>query len=327
MITVFRSNGEARTLSLPSVEEAPPSLDGAVWIDLLSPTREEEDFVERLLSIDVPTREDLKDIEPSSRLFTENGAVYMTASLVWKADSELPELTDVAFILVGDHLVTIRYAEPKSFGLFKAAMHRIPGGCVSGPVMITRLLETIVDRTAEILERSATEGDALSRQVFGDKQQVTRRPQRYLEDRLMAVAGHQRLVALTQNSLMTLLRLVGYLRTVPALQQDKESRELCRSVSRDLQSLSEHASFIGGNTTFLLDASLGLINLEQNAIIKIFSIASVVLLPPTLIASIYGMNFDHMPELHSTYAYPVSLVAMVVSAVIPFFFFRWKGWL
>jgi magnesium transporter len=126
---------------------------------------------------------------------------------------------------------------------------------------------------------------------------------------------------------MSLSRLMTFLYTVPLLQSDRDSKELCRTVSRDIQSLSEHANFISSNISFLLDASLGLINLEQNQIIKIFSIASVVLLPPTLIASIYGMNFEFMPELHVRYAYPLSLGAMVVSAVIPFLFFRWKGWL
>ena len=106
-----------------------------------------------------------------------------------------------------------------------------------------------------------------------------------------------------------------------------EVPSFCRSISRDIQSLSEHASFISGNITFLLDASLGLINVEQNAIIKIFSIASVVLLPPTLVASVYGMNFRVMPELEWYFGYPWALAAMVISAVIPFFFFRWKGWL
>jgi magnesium transporter len=114
---------------------------------------------------------------------------------------------------------------------------------------------------------------------------------------------------------------------LPVLQDDKDMRELCRTITRDVQSLSEHANFVSGNITFLLDASLGFINLEQNAIIKIFSIASVVFLPPTLAASIYGMNFKVMPELEWTFGYPFALCVMVVSAVVPFFFFRWKGWL
>ena len=326
MITVFRSNGEARTL--PDTPDLPAdAFDDAVWIDLLEPRPEDEAKVERALRIDVPTRDELKDIEPSSRLYTDGNAAYMTASLMVRAESDLPALADVAFILTDRRLVTLRYAEPRAFSLFRNAMHRIPGGCASPTVTITRLLETVVDRTAEILEIAVARADTLSVEVFGDKRHLSRRPARYLEDRLVQVSALHRLVAKTRDSLMSLSRVLTFLHSLPALQADRESLELCRTVSRDVQSLSEHANFVAGNITFLLDASLGLITLEQNAIIKIFSIASVVLLPPTLIASVYGMNFEHMPELAYVYAYPLALAAMAVSAILPFFFFRWKGWL
>jgi magnesium transporter len=327
VITVFRPNGEARVLPAEADADAADALSGAVWVDLLEPSRDEEVLIERLLAIEVPTRDELKDIEPSSRLFTDGNAAYMTASLMVKAESELPHLTDVAFILTADKLLTVRYAEPRSFALFKGAMHRIPGGCSSPTVMITRLLETVADRTAEILEIAVARVDKLSLEVFGDKRHLSRRPSRYLEDRLVQVSALHRLLAKARDSLVSLARVLTFLNALPALQSDRESLELCRTVTRDVQSLLEHANFVAGNITFLLDASLGLINLEQNSIIKIFSIASVVLLPPTLIASIYGMNFEFMPELHVTYAYPLALGAMVLSAILPFFFFRWKGWL
>ncbi len=325
MITGYCSNGETVTFS---VADKPVALrPDIVWIDLVEPSKDEDLMMEALLGISIPTRDDLKDIEPSSRLYIEVDAVFMTASLVYRSESEIPDLTDVAFILHGGRLVTIRYAEPRAFVLFKAAMHRIPGGCPSGVAILTRLLETIADRTAEILEQAVGKLDDLSLQVFGDKAVVKRRPPHFLEARLRDVAGHHRLVAKTRDSLASLSRLLTFVYTVPVVQADKDSRELCRSISRDIQTLSEHASFISGNITFLLDASLGLINVEQNAIIKIFSIASVVLLPPTLVASVYGMNFNVMPELQWQFGYPFALVAMVISAVIPFFFFRWKGWL
>ena len=327
MITVFRPNGEARTLPAATDSEAAEALAGAVWVDLLEPSRDEEALIERILSIEVPTRDELKDIEPSSRLYTDGSAAYMTASLMVKAESSLPHLTDVAFILMPDRLLKVRYAEPRSFSLFKSAMHRIPGGCSSPTVMITRLLETVADRTAEILETAVARADKLSLEVFGDKRHLSRRPPRYLEDRVVQVSALHRLVAKTRDSLMSLSRVLTFLHGLPALQSDRDSLELCRTVTRDVQSLSEHANFVAGNITFLLDASLGLISLEQNAIIKIFSIASVVLLPPTLIASIYGMNFEFMPELRIAAAYPLTLAAMVLSAIVPFFFFRWKGWL
>lgn len=327
VITVFRPNGEARTLPTETDSAAADALAGAVWVDLVEPDRDEEALIERILGLEVPTRDELKDIEPSSRLYTDGNAAYMTASLMVKAESDLPHLTDVAFILTPGKLLTVRYDEPRSFALFKSAMHRIPGGCSSPTVMITRLLETVADRTAEILEIAVSRADKLSMEVFGDKRHLSRRPPRYLEDRVVQVSALHRLVAKTRDSLMSLSRVLTFLHGLPALQSDRDSLELCRTVTRDVQSLSEHAGFVAGNITFLLDASLGLINLEQNAIIKIFSIASVVLLPPTLIASTYGMNFEFMPELRIAYAYPLTLVAMVLSAILPFFFFRWKGWL
>lgn len=325
MITGYRSN--CKSVALADIIAASELADDIVWIDMIDPTREEEDKLEALLGIEVPTRDDLKDIEPSSRLYNENGAVFLTASLVWKAESDLPTLTDVGFILVGNRLVTIRYANPKSFQLFVAALHRIPEDMRSGAALLAKLMETIVDRTAEILEQAVTRIDILSTHVFSDKARKVRRPSNYLEEKLRDVAGHHRLVSKSRDSLMSLSRLLTFMHTIPAVQQDRETKDLCRNVTRDVQSLSEHASFIAGNITFLLDASLGLINIEQNAIIKIFSIASVVFLPPTLVASVYGMNFEHMPELHSIFGYPGSLLLMVVSAIVPFFFFRWKGWL
>ncbi|HEV7309832.1 magnesium transporter CorA family protein [Ensifer sp.] len=325
MITGYCADGTAVVLS---AAEPPESLrSDIIWLDLVEPTKAEDLMMEKLLGISIPTRDDLKDIEPSSRLYVEESAVFMTASLVFRSATEIPGLTDVGFILSGGRLVTIRYAEPRSFALFKASMHRFPGNCRNGAVVLTRLLEAIADRTAEILEEAVIKIDDLSMAVFGDKAAGKRRPPHFLEARLRDVAGHHRLVAKTRDSLASLSRLLTFVYTVPDVQGDKDTRELCRSISRDIQSLSEHAGFISGNITFLLDASLGLINVEQNAIIKIFSIASVVLLPPTLVASVYGMNFRVMPELEWQLGYPWALAAMVISAVIPFFFFRWKGWL
>jgi len=150
--------------------------DDVMWIDLIEPSREEELFVEKALGIEVPTRDDLKDIEPSARLYVENDAVFMTASLVWKAETDAPTLTDVAFILAGKRLVTIRYAQPKSFALFIAALHRVPQQWRSGAALLAKLFETIIDRTAEILEQSVARIDILSTHVFGDRARKVRKP-------------------------------------------------------------------------------------------------------------------------------------------------------
>ncbi|MBW6420910.1 magnesium transporter CorA family protein [Rhizobium sp. XQZ8] len=299
--------------------------DDIVWIDLVEPTIEEDRYMEGLLGIQVPTRDDLKDIEPSSRLYIEKDSVFMTASLVWRADGSDPQLTDVAFILTGNRLVTVRYADPKSFQLFIAALGRIPEGSRDGTTLLARLLETIADRTAEIIEHTVDHIDALSTDIF--RERGRRRPPLYLESKLAKIAEYHRLVAKVRDSLGSLSRLLTFLMNVPLIHKEKSDGSLCATIAHDVETLSEHAGFVAGNIAFLLDASLGLISVEQNAIIKIFSIASVVFLPPTLVASISGMNFHFMPELDWHFGYPLAIIGMVTSAIVPFFVFRWKGWL
>ncbi len=323
MINAYSADGT--TTELVPTEVPQPLRDDIVWLDLVEPTPQEDAFVEGLQGIPIPTRDELKDIEPSSRLYIQSNSVFMTASLVYRADSEDPHLTDVAFILSGNRLVTVRYAEPKSFQLFIAALGRVPEGKRDGTTLLARLLETIADRTAEILEHTVDHIDKLSTDIFRDRGK--RRPPHYLESKLAKIAEAHRLVAKVRDSLGSLSRLLTFLMNVPHMQADKGDSSLCATVAHDVETLSEHASFVAGNISFLLDASLGLINVEQNAIIKIFSIASVVFLPPTLVASIYGMNFHFMPELNWHLGYPLALFAMLMSAIIPFFIFRWKGWL
>ncbi|WP_152564481.1 magnesium transporter CorA family protein [Neorhizobium vignae] len=323
MINAYSATGSMKTLA--PVEAMRQLADDIVWLDLVEPTPQEDAYVEGLLGIQVPTRDDLKDIEPSSRLYVEKDSVFMTASLVWRADGKDPQLTDVAFILSGSRLITVRYAEPKSFQLFIASLSRLTEPGRDGATLLAKLLETIADRTAEILEQTVNHVDALSTEIFRDRGK--RRPPQFLERKLADIAAYHRLISKVRDSLGSLARLLTFLMNVPLISQDKSDDSLCRTVARDVDSLSEHASYIAGNIAFLLDASLGLINVEQNSIIKIFSIASVVFLPPTLVASIYGMNFRFMPELEWHIGYPLAILAMVLSAIIPFFFFRWKGWL
>lgn len=323
MINAYSANGSMKTLA--PAEALRQLSDDVVWIDLLEPTPQEDAYVESLIGIEVPTRDDLKDIEPSSRLYIEKDSVFMTASLVWRADGRDAELTDVAFILSDTRLITVRYAEPKSFQLFIAAFGRVPADTRDGVTLLGRLLETIADRTAEILEQTVGRVDAISTDIFRDRGR--RRPPLFLESKLAHIADLHRLISKVRDSLGSLSRLLTFLMNVPRIKEDEGDDNLCRTVAHDVETLSEHAAFIAGNIAFLLDASLGLINVEQNAIIKIFSIASVVFLPPTLVASIYGMNFHFMPELDWHIGYPVAIFAMVLSAIIPFFIFRWKGWL
>ena len=231
---------------------------------------------------------DCKSVSPA-------GAWSKAASCVFKADTAMPTLTDIGFVLVGGRLLTIGDAEPKSFGLFIAALHRLLSQIHLGAAVLAKLLESFVDRTAKIIEQAVAPIDILSTHTFGERVKKVRRRSNYLEQKL-----RYRPVSQICDRHMSLSRLLAFAKALPSVQQGREAKEPCRNVARDVQSLSEHAAFVAGNVTFLLDALPGLINIEQNAIIMIFAIASVVFLPPTLVASVYGMNLEHMPELHAT---------------------------
>ncbi|MCY0094326.1 magnesium transporter CorA family protein [Hoeflea ulvae] len=308
-----------------------PLAERACWIDLLHPTPEEETQVEALIGVEVPSRDELHDIEPSSRLYIENGAVYLTASVVWKADSDFAEIADIGFVLAGGRLVTIRYAEPKAFTMFAANAHRelahreLAGA--GGHDVMTRLIEAMIDRSAEVLEHRSRRIDALSTEVFSrgavaNPEAVTRD----LEATLTVIASHQRTIAKVRESLMSLARIASFLQTLPEIMGDKTLKQRCRSMAGDVQSLSEHADFISENIIFLLDASLGLISVQQNQVMKVLSVAAMVFLPPTFIGTVYGMNFQNMPELSQPWAYPIALAVMATSALGPYLWFKRKGW-
>lgn len=309
----------------PSAET--PFPPDTVWIDLFNPTHDEEQYSERHLGIFLPTREEMQEIEASSRLYQEDGAMFMTASVLYATETDAPGTAPITFVLKGQTLITIRYAEPKSFAGFIAHAERQPMLCPSGSATLIGLLESIVDRTADILERVASEVDALSQRIFKvHEAEHKRTTNEELEANLKLIGRSQNLVSKVRESLVSLARLLSFLAVGDAT-KDKAFRIHLKSLSRDVQSLTDHATYLGSNITFLLDASMGMINIEQNAIIKIFSVAAVVFLPPTLVASIYGMNFDVMPELKWAIGYPFAIGLMILSAVLPYLWFKRKGWL
>lgn len=300
--------------------------DGTLWIDLVVPTAAEEALVEKYLGIEIPTREDMEDIEPSELLYIEHGARYMTARLLFNVAEE-PEMAGVTFIVKDNALVTVRYDEPKAFAMFANRASR-PGGC--GPTadaIVVGLLETVIDRAAEVLQATADRIDRVSKEIFEKDASAVRRRGDYYGT-LQSLGRYGTLISMSRESLVSIERVLLFLsasyRTIKA---PKELRELVRTTLRDLQSLEEHATFQSNKIQFLLDASLGLVNLEQNNIIKLFSVMAVIFMPPTLVASVYGMNFQIMPELHWKYGYPAAISIMVAAAIAPYLFFRWKRWL
>jgi magnesium transporter len=307
----------------------PPPADipeACVWVDLLEPTLAEERSVERLLAIDVPSREEMREIETSSRLYEENGTLYMTATVITKIDTDRPESAAITFILTSNRLITNRYVDPLPFRRFIAYSERHPQAATTAPGILAGLLEAVIERTADVLERVGQGLDDLSANVFtGDQKGKTRA--RDLRGVMERIGRDGDLTSKARESLVTLGRQLTFIQQSTAVQMPKDLVARYRSMSRDVLALSDHASFLANKSSFMLQATLGLINIEQNNIIKIFSVAAAVFLPPTLIASIWGMNFEFMPELEWPFGYPLALFAIVISAILPYVFFRRRGWL
>jgi magnesium transporter len=302
--------------------------DDVLWVDLIDPTPAEERFVESTLGIDVPTREEMKEIEASNRLYEDNGVLYMTITIVTKLDTDLPVNSQITFILAGNRLITNRYVDPLPFQRFIAYAEKHPSTCSTSPALLAGLIEAIVNRMADVLERIGTDLDQLSDEIFAQPRarSATRRT-RDSRAILTRVGQNGDLTSKGRESLVSLGRLLAFVQQSPTALVQNDVRARFRTLNRDVQALSDHATFVSGKTTFLLEATLGMLNIEQNNIIKIFSVAAVVFLPPTLIASIYGMNFEVMPELKWVAGYPFAIGLMIGSAILPYLYFKRRGWL
>jgi magnesium transporter len=325
MLSAYLPRGTS--LERQVVEETGPIPEGVVWFDLVTPTLAEDKLLERALGIAVPTREEMQEIEVSSRLYLENGARYMTATLMCQSDTASPKTTAVTFILSGHKLVTVRYDEPKPFTLIANKLARTCAPTVSGETVLMDLLDAVIDRAADILEKAGADIDRVSHDIFEPEGRRANRSMTY--QYIFKLIGRKGdLTSKVRESLVSIGRLVLFLANeADNMKWPKEMRQQLKSMQRDVQSLNDHVTYLGNKVTFLLDAMIGVMSVEQNNIIKIFSVAAVVLMPPTLIASIYGMNFKHMPELEFGFGYPMALVLMLIAAILPYWFFKWKRWL
>lgn len=301
---------------------------GALWYDLYEPTAEERALVEAALAVSLPSREEMKEIEPSSRLYVEGDAVYMTATILNRADDPNPSADPITFVLARQSLVTLRHVDPRPVTAYAARLARQPAAVGAAEDALMGLLEAFIDRFADILERVSLDLDQTSRSIF-DASPSRPGGERDLQAVLKTLARNDDLASTTRESLLSISRVISFLGAVIDGWPKKEAKDLklrLKSASRDIASLAEHAGFETSKINFLLNATLGMINIEQNRIIKLFSVAAVVFLPPTLVASLYGMNFRHMPELDWAYGYPMAIGLMILSAVVPYLLFKAKGW-
>lgn len=307
------------------VSEGGPIPADSLWLDLLNPTLDERRAVDSLLGMELPTRADMEEIEASSRLYQEDGGVFMTALIMSATDTERPVTDVVTFVLARDKLITLRYIDPQPFRTFAARCDRSVVHLMKSEAVLMGLLDTIIDRMADVLERVGQEVESTSREIFDP--QVSGPRTRDFTDILRRLGRKHDLTGKMRESLLTIARVITFLTQAIEGKTNKDVKAHLKTLTRDVQSLQDHTSYLTSKISYLQDGTLGLINNEQNNIIKIMSVAAMVFLPPTLFASIWGMNFHFMPELDEAWGYPLSLAIMVVSAVLPYLFFKRRGWL
>ena len=261
---------------------ADAELRDAVWIDLLNPTAEEERAVQRALSLEIPTREEMQEIESSSRLYREEGALFLTANFLYGVDDGEYGSTPMTFVLAPRNLVTVRYATPKAVSVFCARARRNSQELLSSPdrVML-EIFEQVVDRLADILERQGTDMDAASRAAFRSAKSKTKANRRDADLRgtLITLGQVGEVTSRANETLLGLSRILTFLTVEKNALIRKENAGTMKTLARDLRSLVDHANFLANKATFLLDAILGIINIDQNGIIKTFTVASVALMP------------------------------------------------
>ncbi len=306
--------------------EAFPETPAPCWIDMVMPQPEEIKQVGAALSIDIPSRAEMEEIEVSSRLYQEDGAFFMTADLIASPDTQNVVSSAITFILTDTALVTVRYIQPRPFDAFAARLQKPGNSCTSNLDALIRLLETIIDRMADILEIHSLEIEHTSQRIFAEGGKESKPVD--LNAAIKEIGKEGNHISIIRESLTTLSRMAIFInQALTDNPKAGEIRDVLKVIGRDIASLTDHAAFMTSKINFMLDATLGMINIQQNNIIKIFSVAAVVFLPPTLIASIYGMNFQFMPELSLKFGYPIAIGLMVLSAILPYLYFKCKGWL
>jgi magnesium transporter len=320
MIRIYRSSRNAWEPSAIA-SEGWSLPDDALWIDMVEPTADEDAAVERALNLAIPTREEMAVLEASSRLYRENGATYVTADIIRNGDQEIPTIDPVTFVITDGPMVTIRYFEPKPFAMLQEKLAREPGVCVTGASMFLNLMEAVIDRASDILARNGQRVERIGNQIFSGAKSIG-------FEKLITKLGRANIAnARIEQSLAGLARTFAFVGLDERISSAPDAQAHLVSLTRDAESLIAHSQAVAASINFQLSAALGLINIEQSSIIKIFSVAAVAFMPPTLIASIYGMNFDHMPELHWMQGYPLAVGAMAIAAVLPLLWFKKKGWL
>jgi magnesium transporter len=315
-------------IELPTdVSALPPNVN---WIDAENPTEAEALFLKRLLGFDPPNRDRLSEIENSSRLYTVGDRLYLTTPMIYHDQRGVTRTTPLGFVLTKAYVLTIKFQPLAACDVRRFAAqigdHAAPGGLGA----FLAIMDEIVDHLADELERLTHDLDDFSHKIFGREDEggkAKRNPAgRDLRHVLRDLGRAGSAAARIDESLLGLSRLTPYVAQGMGDAASQPARGKLKSLGRDISSLAEYEERLSEKTQFLLDASLGLISVDQNDIFKILTLVSVVGIPPTLVASMYGMNFKNMPELEWAYGYPYGLAMIVLSAFIPLAWFKWRGW-
>jgi magnesium transporter len=317
MIKMFTANGNVLKEIKCEAENLASCLPSALWVDVLTPTDEERSILTDFLKADVPEEEDYEEIEDSARCFVDQLGIHVNSLFLMSKDG-MHETMSVACILQANRLITIREEQVSDFRLFRMRAKRGQVNCSSPSELLVSLLEQKVENIADILENIHKDLEKIGRPVLTEK---FGKPEDIVSDLALAEDSNGKArLCLTDTQ-----RDISFLQR--NLKGSVDLHETCKDTMKDIDTLMSHTTFLFDKINFLMDFMQGLINIQQNQIIKIFSIASVIFLPPTLVASIYGMNFDFMPELKWPVGYPFSIFLMIFSAVSPYFYFKRKGWL
>jgi magnesium transporter len=325
---------EARTLRLLGTDPAHGLPPDAVWIDLVTPTAEEESALERLLAVDVPTREEAGGIQTSGRLVARGGTLSMSALVPTGPHPGPPGTIPVTFLRAGARLVTVRYGRAEALDPFIERYRQGEIEAEDAGGLLAALLEAVIDRIAEQLEQIGERLDRLERVIFHHPGAAARRGGR--RRRLPLARDNGRLEAAIEDIGMEHARAAKLRECVQSLSRlaafyeehaEDGLRQRLKAIEADLHAAAEYDAFLAGNMEFMLDATVGLIDIQQNKVIYIVSIISVLLTPPVLVASTYGMNFRHMPELDWPWGYGWALGLMALSALGSYLFFKLRGWL
>jgi len=308
----------------PEATSAPPTVS---WIDLLQPTNEEMASVEGGYGLKLPSREELSQVELSSRLSERDGVLFLSMPTVSHMNELDQAQSPLGFVLSKNLLVTIRYAQLHAFETV-AQKRSTDGGSFSSVETFAALVDGMLELSADVIEQIAAELDGVSRAVFSKlgKQKHVTQSNDELRRVLIGVGNAGERLSRIRDSVLGLQRIVPF---VAGTEQDwipANIRVRLKTTQSDLSSLTEYETHLSNKVQFLLDAVLGFINTKQNDIFQVLTVISIVGIPPTLVASIYGMNFKNMPELSWAWGYPYGLVLILLSAILPIVWFKWRRW-